>query len=400
MSRIARIVMLLVLVAGCTSGPTTTAPGSAAAGSPSSPPSLASSARPAASPLTLFGPLPTTKLDAATAAKLQKVLDGQVAAVAAPDVIAAVITPDGIWSGASGEDGPAGQKAAPDHEFGIASVSKTIVGALVMRLVELGKIDLDAPLADYLKGLSVNANGASVRQALAMRSGLRDTADGAIDQAFAACDRPWTTDQVLGTITAPVESPGVSYYYSNPTAKLVGLAAGQAAGMPLGEALKTYVLRPAGTDRILLQGPDASPPKPWALPVSGHTGPLAVDAFGTGGTLPCLGFSTLSLGASAMAADAPSLARWAWQLFAGKVVSADSLAAMTTVDDTGRGLGIDRVDDFSPNLAFGHSGSQPGYASALTVLPEKQIVVVAFSNDQDADPFATARQLVDVLNGH
>lgn len=396
MSKIARTVVVLVLLAGCTSAPTgTSGPGSTVGGAPASVGAAPASAR----PLALFGPLPMTKLDEATAAKLQAVLDSQVAAVAAPDVIAAVVTPHGTWSGAAGIDGPAGQKAATDHEFGIASVSKMIVATLAMRLAELGKLDLDAPLANYLKGLAVNTNGATVRQALAMRSGLRDTAAGAVDQALAACGQAWPTEQVLGTIGAPVESPGVSYYYSNPTAKLVGMAAAQAAGLPLGEALRTYVLQPAGTDRILLQGEGASPPKPWALPIAGHGDPLAVDAFGTGGTLPCLGFSTLSLGASAIASDAPSLARWGWQLFAGKVINADSLKTMTTVDGAGHGLGIERIEDFSPALAFGHSGDQPGYAALLTVLPEKQVVVVTFINDQLGDPYATARQLVDALGG-
>ena len=104
-----------------------------------------------------------------------------------------------------------------------------------------------------------------------------------------------------------------------------------------------------------------------------------------GGTLPCLGFSTLALGSSAVASDAPSLARWGWALFSGKIIDAESLETMTTLSDGEHGLGIDRSSDFPSELAYGHSGSQPGYAALLAIFPERQIVVVMFVNDEKAD---------------
>jgi CubicO group peptidase (beta-lactamase class C family) len=105
------------------------------------------SATSAADSLMLHGPLPTTAMDQATAARLQSVLDATVAA-GVSDAIAAVITPDGTWAGAAGSDGPNGRAATADDNFAIASVSKVFTAALIMRLVEEGKIDLDHPLAD------------------------------------------------------------------------------------------------------------------------------------------------------------------------------------------------------------------------------------------------------------
>ena len=332
----------------------------------------------------------------ATAARLLQALK-KFAVTSGPDAIAAVITADGTWAGAVGIDGPDGRAAEPTDEFGLASVSKMISAALILRLVEQGKLDLDAPIASYLTGMKVEANGATVRQALAMRSGLGDTVSGAIDAALAACDTPLTTEAVLATIPAPFAPPGDTYHYSNPTFKLLHYAAEAASGKAYGDALKIGVLDPTGTgDRILLQGPDRSPPKPWALPIASHTGSLDPATFGTGGTLPCLGFSTLSLSASAMAGDAPSVARLGWELFAGKVLELESLQTMTSVDGSGHGLGLDRIN-FGDDVGYGHTGSMPGYAALLAVLPQRQVSVAFFINDEQGDVTSGARKLVAAL---
>lgn len=396
--------VLAMVVAGCgstaSSGLASQGSGPAGvAGSPSDRPTVAASATPTPTPtpLAVLGEPPTAALDAATMARLQAVLDGGVAA-GNPDMIAAVLTADGAWAGAAGVDGPDGRKAVATDEFGIASVSKVLLAALVFKLAEQGKLDLDAPLSTYLDGIDVDANGATVRQAVAMRSGIGGTIEGSIEKSLAECDRAWSTADIVGTIPAPFASPDTTYNYSNPTYKLLGFAAEKAAGMPLEEAFRTLVLDGVDADRILLQGPEASPPKPWALPIEGNGGDLEVERFGTGGTLPCLGFSSLSRAASAFAADAPTLARWGWELFAGNVVSAESLAAMTTTDSEGQGVGVDRLLGFSPEIAFGHGGNEPGYRALLAVLPERQAVVVVLINKESADPDGYARELIKALD--
>lgn len=357
-----------------------------------------STPEPTATPVALLGNAATKPVDAATAGRLQAAVDKEVAD-GAPDLIAAVITADGTWAGAEGVDGPNGRKAEATDEFGIASVSKMLLSALILKLADDGKIDLDAPLADYLDGVDVDANGATVRQALAMRSGIGGTPDGVIEKALAACDRPWTTEDIMTTIPAPFGAADSRYEYSNPTYKLVGVAAENASGKKLADALKALVIDPRDGDRLLLQGRHAAPPKPWALPLEGHTNGLDLARFGTGGNLPCVGFSTLAWGASGVASDAPTLARWGWNLFAGKVISADCLQDMVTTDTNGHGLGIDRFRDFPHDVAYGHAGSQAGYAALLTILPERRAVIVVFINEEAADPFARASHLIDALDG-
>jgi len=134
-------------------------------------------------------------------------------------------------------------------------------------------------------------------------------------------------------------------------------------------------------------------PKPWALPITSDA--LDVAQYGTGGALPSVSDATFSLGAAGMAGDARSLASWAWQLFAGKVVTKDSLAIMANVDAEGHGLGLDKFADFGSVAAYGYTGSKSGYESLLVVFPERQEVVVVGVTQSDADVTKIAADLLD-----
>ena len=393
-------------LAACTGSPAASpsvSSGQPTAGLPTSAPTgtpavIASTPSPAPSrtPVKLLGDLPETKLDKATTGRLEAALD-EIVAGGAPDILAAVITAEGTWSGAAGKVGPNRTAAAANQVFAVASVTKTAVATLLLRLAELGKVDLDARIDKYLPSMAAQSNGATVRQALAMRGGFGETAGSVIDSALGDCKRAWTEADVLAAFPPPASAPDKLFAYSNPGYKLAGYVAERATGTSLGAAIKSYVVDPAGVERFVLQGPDSPAPKPWALPIDGHLGPLDAADYGVGGTLPCLSDSTLSVGGTGMAADAPSLARWAWELFAGRIIDARSLAMLIDVDSDEYGLGLWRFSDFAPDLAYGHAGNKPGFAPLYVVLPERQIVVVVCINDQDADPYQPARLLLKAL---
>jgi D-alanyl-D-alanine carboxypeptidase len=76
-----------------------------------------------------------------------------------------------------------------------------------------------------------------------------------------------------------------------------------------------------------------------------------------------------------MAADAPSIARWGYQLYGGRVVPTTIVNAMTAGEGE-YGLGTER---YSQSLglgeAYGHRGEIPGYSTMLAVVPERRIAV-------------------------
>ena len=345
---------------------------------------------------TLFGALPTDQLDDETAARLQLGVDRE-SKTGSPAAIAAVVTPQGTWTGAAGVDGPDGRLATPQDHFAIASISKMFTAALVLRLVDQGRIDIDGPLSDYLGALNIDANGSTVRQALAMQSGIADTAPESIAKVISEPEHIWTTDEVVAEFPTPVASPGAEFNYSNPTYKMLDFAAEHVAGAPLSQAMRSEVLDPAELATTpLVQSGDTGTPEPWALPVT--SGDLDVSSYGAGGALPSVADATFSLGAAGMASDAQSLAAWAWQLFAGKIVSAESLATMTTFGADGYGLGVeDLTGPFGTARVVGHGGSKDGYQSLLAIVPEQQLVIVVFVNQRDANVTSLAAGLLDAL---
>ena len=152
----------------------------------------------------------------AKAAALQAVLDSAVRD-GAPDAYAAVITKDGIWAGAAGTGGPDGRAATAKDEFYLASVTQVFTTALILRLAEEGRIDLDAPLASYLGDLEVDTNGATVRQALGMRSGLPDFGPerrrAPSRRTRGTCGR---VEEIVTHFVKPTASPGSAWIHAGP----------------------------------------------------------------------------------------------------------------------------------------------------------------------------------------
>ena len=197
----------------------------------------------------------------------------------APDMIAAVITADGTWAGAAGVDGPKGRKAESTDEFGIAERQQGAARGADPQAGGRGQGRARRTVGDLPRRgrcRRERRNGASgARDALGDRRHAR-WRDRQGPGRVRSCRGRRTTS--LGTVPSPFAAAGTQYEYSNPTYKLVGVAAENASGMPLGDALDSLVLDGAASDRILLQGPHASPPKPWALPLDGHASSVALDA--------------------------------------------------------------------------------------------------------------------------
>jgi len=170
-------VALVVTLAACSSTPgrnerspsvgsTVTPPAS----SPVVAPSTAAAAPAAPFPIEAFAAIsedPATEELAAKFKALHDVADGG-------GVSATVMTAEGTWSGTTGTaDGV--RDLQVDDQFAIASITKSVVAAQVMLMVEAGELALDDLAADHLPGdLEFDTNGATIRHLLGHRSGLPD----------------------------------------------------------------------------------------------------------------------------------------------------------------------------------------------------------------------------------
>jgi D-alanyl-D-alanine carboxypeptidase len=309
-----------------------------------------------------------------------------------PGVAAAVLTEEGGWQGTFGSSAAATTGSIdPDAEFAIGSITKTFVAALVLREVERGQVELDAPLSDYLPpGLAAVSNRATVRRALSHQSGIAEYVTRSLMlDALSDCARTWTLAEIPALIPASSERPGV-FRYSNSNYILLGLALEHVTDTPIGELVRT-MLHPYELSRIVYQ-PSDPPSGSRAHPHIDADGDGQWDelAAGDGAMLPCQALATVAGPAGGMASDAASLARWGWLLYGGSILPPPLLAQMTTGS---YGLGSQRFDLLRTS-GYGHGGSIPGYASLLVVVPDAKASVTVLVN---ADRFEVLRGLASRL---
>jgi D-alanyl-D-alanine carboxypeptidase len=377
---------LLIALAGCAPAPERTETAASVEPSVPSVAPASPSEQADAFPTAAFADISEDPVSEEVAAEFQAILSDMAGGAG---MAATVMSADGTWSGAAGKaDGV--RDVRVDDQFAIASVTKSVVAAQVMQMVEAGELGLDDPVADRLPpGLEFDTNGATIVDLLSHRSGFPETLEGPGEWESFTTDplHVWTPDEVLATV-GPERGPvGQAFEYRGTNYVLLGLIVEHVTGRPLAEVLRSGVLAGDGYERLIYQ-PDERPTDPMAMPY----GSSADTLDDVGGYLPSLAAATAFSSEGAMASDSASLARW-WRAFcAGEIVSEASLTEMTTFQD-GYGLGLsDVADPWAP--AVGHTGESHGYVSWAGCLPEDGSIVVVLSNRVVEDIGAMAGPLV------
>jgi len=323
-----------------------------------------------------------------------------------PGVSVAIIFPDGsTWAGTSGlADIEAGTPVTPSTAFAIASVSKTFTAALVMALVQDGKVGLDTPVARYLPELKVAA-GVTVRQLLDHTSGLRDFFFGrGVDAALLKDpSRSWDAADALKFVGKPYFKPGRGWHYSNTNYLVLGMLAERVGRAPLGEQLRQRFFDPLGLIDTIYQ-PGEAPRGPVAhgyrFP-SASVDSVAVDLSDGTPVVPFTSVVTAAGGAGGIAASATDIARWARALYDGDALEAATVRTMVgDVDSTARyrptipyGLGVQGVEIVG-HRALGHSGRLLGFRSLMRYLPDDGLTIAVLTNQSRTDPGIIGRSLL------
>ena len=135
---------------------------------------------------------------------------------------------------------------AADTIFRAYSISKTVTTAVVLRLVEDGRVGLDDLVADHLTAFRlVPPDGApepTVRQLLTHTAGVSSAFEHWVEQVgpvAAALGAEWPCDT----------APGARWAYSNGGFATVGQLVEDVAGRPFEDVAAELVLRPLGMER-------------------------------------------------------------------------------------------------------------------------------------------------------
>ena len=339
---------------------------------------------------------------------LQSFLDERVAA-GLPGMSLSVITPDhGQWSGTAGRAELIGDVSLqPCHFFRAGSTVKTVTAVAVLKLWEAGKVDLDAPVSDYLPASLLagieNADVATVRQLLQHTGGLNNYIRNLEFQTASLnhFTRVWSAEELL-TYSRGVPAdfpPGEDAVYSNTGYILLGMLVEAVTGEPFHVYFEREIFQPLQLTYTRFAAPDPVPPGI----VRGY-----IDMYDNGELVDATQYSGWDYFTAdgGLLSNPQDLARFLAALFSGSLLGPEAIHEMTqwrypAVADpesfrTGYGLGIFVVDtDFGP--AYLHSGDAVGYFATMIYFPEREVAIswAANGNYGRLDDLQQSKQVME-----
>ena len=396
------VLAIMGVLAGSGSGPIHSAIGVAPTASAMASATASDGLGLSAAPSPTLSPIPTDRL--------QATLDRLVRKLGIPGASVTILWPDGrSWTGTSGlADVAARRPVTAQTEFAVASMSKTFLAALILRLVEEGRLTLDEPVAPLLPGVRVGST-VTVRMLLDHTSGLADFFFGkGIDKALLATrGATWTAARVLRYVGKPYFPPGTGWHYSNTNYLLLGIIAQRVGGAPVATQLRTRFFEPLGLTGAYVQLVD-----PTLLPVAhGYTfdrpGVAARPRDVSDGTsiMPFTSVVSAAGAAGDVAATSMDLAGWARALYGGQVLQHKTLAdAIRDVRLTTPfhpyvpyGLGI-QVTRIGGRLAYGHTGQVLGFRGELRYLPAIGVAIAIETNQNRTGTGSIVAALLNIAS--
>ncbi|MEO1420943.1 MAG: serine hydrolase domain-containing protein [Pseudomonadota bacterium] len=309
-----------------------------------------------------------------------------------------------VSTGATGVADPTGRRMSNDTPVRLASITKTLVAATVLRLWEQDKIDLDAPIGQLISAPHIallqtdgyETDRITVRHLLMHAGGLADHAQtpAFLDKVVSRPDHIWTRAeqvQLLVDATEPLSAPGESYSYSDTGYILLGEIIETITKRPLAEAVRQQArLEEIGLADVLWEGTQGAD-RP--TPQRAHQWYGDIDTFVFNGSLD-------SFGGGGLIASAEQTGRFFAALFDGDVFDRESTLTLMTEapghpDDSPYRIGLFEFE-VGDAPAFGHSGF---WGTDVFVIPSRGVVVsgVSLNNEGFRSLRALELELVSSL---
>ena len=284
--------------------------------------------------------------------------------------------------------------AKPTTLFRIASVTKQMTAAAVLRLVDDGLVDLDAPVTQYVPDFHLSddpvaAASITVRDLLTHASGMPDVLrTDWPDSTDAALSGYLTSDTFRGEVNL-IAPPGKLFNYSNPGYMLAGLLVERASGQYYRDYLTQHLFTPLGMSRTFMASSDVVADGDYAAGTQGEQVDIPWLA-------PCAGVWTSVL----------DLAKWVVFLLAGNAeVLSDASRAELMAAQVGVHKDWAPIDhDYSPidivSYGYGffvqdavilddgyyelplvaHSGSFGAYRADIVLVPSQRFAFISLAN--------------------
>lgn len=293
-----------------------------------------------------------------------------------------------IWTGAYGVDNAERPHipADPVSIYRIASVTKMFVAAAVMRLVELGKLDLDTPVVQYVPWLTFSRPEATEKMTL--RHLLSHT--GGLPKAFAP-NGP--KDECFAEVAIREELPKVEmknlpgdgvYEYANWGTRTAAFVAQYVTGKLFSEVLQELILDPLGMDRTTFHLREVA-----TYPISA---PHEIGEEGKMRVIHSMSENGASFASGGLYSNVYDLCKFARMLLndgrndAGEQVLQPQTVALMKEKQAKRGEPEDwyglniHIHRFEDGYLYGHLGNVPPYTTSVFTDPVTGCGVVTLMN--------------------
>jgi CubicO group peptidase (beta-lactamase class C family) len=287
-------------------------------------------------------------------------------------------------------------RATVDTVFRAGSITKQFVAAAVLQLAQNKSLSIDDQVSKYIPELA-EAKGLTLRMLLNQTSGLHDYTE--TPEFGAQMVQRHTQKEMIDYIASMKPlldfAPGTKWAYSNTNYYVLGAVVERVSGKSLGQYLQANVIAPAELKSTAVD--DESDVVPHRA--SGYT-----RIKGQPGHYRNAQFVSMDNagGAGALRTTAVDLATWQQALFAGRIVDAASLSAMTSPGRLSSGEVAVRPDApitlGTPNYGFGlelgaldgeraigHGGSVPGFTAYLVTFPRQDMTIAIMANGAPVD---------------
>ena len=296
-------------------------------------------------------------------------------------------------------DVAAGTPVTQDTVFRIASITKLFTAIALAQLWEQGRIDLDAPAAEYLRAFALRPASprfrpATVRQLLTHTAGVPEVlhlGDMAHPSWGPFMARPAQASVPMGQRLPslatyyrdglPVTAePGLAFRYSNHGFAALGQIVEDVSGVPYARYVADHVFAPLGMDRTALARPDL----PGVDVASGYV-------IGRGGPTPVPERDWICAAAGGIYSTPRDQARFIAALLGGGANEHGRILAPATLTMMlephfrpdprlpGRGLAFVR-GEIAGHRVVGHDGILPGFDSDMVVAPDDGVGLIAMTN--------------------
>jgi len=297
-----------------------------------------------------------------------------------------------------------GDPVTPETVFRWASVSKGVAGTMVAKLAEQGKLQLDAPVANYAPDLHLPAQAqyrATVGDLLSHRLGLyRNAYDNKLEEG----QDPSVLRESLGQLNL-ICPPGSCWSYQNVAFDASSEMVARLTGETYEQAVKQNLFNPIGmnTASVSMEGLQSS--RSWARPHGAGGKPLPiVDTYYK---VPAAGgvnsnIKDMSLWMLAQMGEMPDV-------LDNKLLDTIHAPYVVTPGERGRlrkflerlktawyGYGW-RSYDYAGHRIIGHRGGIAGYRSLILFDPQKKSGVVALWNSNTNQPGGVEFEVMDMI---